>query len=190
MNKGARLLSLSLVAAVIAGLSGCARKPAYSEMDPNGQSRNQNLNRNSEAQSSPSTLPSAGTEAAQPAPATLAPFKSPTFLDQATGGITDLPTYPNARRLNVQLGPVQGFNTMSLAYSSADPMDKISAFYDRVIKEKKWTVTGKTIDPELSEWNLKKGEDDSAKVQVKKDEQTRGFVIVMVRTEKLDAPSK
>jgi len=111
-------------------------------------------------------------------------------VDQATGGITDLPTYPNARRLNVQLGPIQGLNTMSLAYGSSDPMDKISAFYDRVIKERKWTVTSRVIDQDLSEWNLKKGEDDSAKVQVKKDEQTRGFVIVMVRTEKLDATSK
>lgn len=190
MNKGARLLSLSLLAVLTAGFGGCARKPAYSEMDPNSSSRNANLNRNTEGQTSPSTLPSAGTEAAQSAPATPAPFKSPTFVDQATGGITDLPTYPNARRLNIQLGPIQGLNTMSLAYGSSDPMDKITAFYDRVIKEKKWTVTSRVIDQDLSEWNLKKGEDNTAKVQVKKDEQTRGFVIVMVRTEKLDAPSK
>lgn len=187
MKIGARLLGLSMVAITIAGLSGCARKPAYSEMDPGGMSRNQNLNKNSEGQSSSSTLPGSETGAAQTPPV---PFKSPTFLDQATGGIVDLPTYPNARRLNVQLGPIQGLNTMSLAYGTNDSMEKISAFYEKVIKQNKWTVNDKTLDSELSEWNLKKGEDNIAKVQVKKDEQTKGFVIVIVRTEKLDAPGK
>jgi hypothetical protein len=187
MKIGARLFGLSLVAITLAVLSGCARKPAYSEMDPAGAARNRNLNRNGEGQS---TLPGSGTGAAQPAQTPLAPFKSPTFLDQATGGIVDLPTYPNARRLNIQLGPVQGLNTMSLVYGTEDSMDKISAFYEKVIKQNKWTVSDKTIDQEFSEWSLKKGEDNIAKVQIKRDEQTRGFVIVMVRTEKLDAPGK
>ena len=40
-------------------------------------------------------------------------------------------------------------------------MDKIAAFFERVTKENKWTVINKIIDPEFSEWNLKKGPDDT-----------------------------
>ena len=188
MNIGARLIGLFLVAITITSLSGCARKPAYSDMDPSG-GRNQNLNKNGEAQASSTTLPGSGTGAAQPAQTPLPPFKSPTFLDQAAGGIVDLPAYPNAQRLNIQLGPIQGVNMMSLAYGTEDPMEKISAFYEKVIKQNKWTVSNKTLDREISEWNLKKGEDNIAKVQIKKDEQGNGFVIIMVRTEKLDTPA-
>ena len=79
---------------------------------------------------------------------------------------------------------------MSLGFTTTDPMDKITAFFERVIKDNKWTVIDKIIDPEFSEWTLKKGEDNSAKVQVKKDQQTGALNIVMVRGEKLDAASK
>lgn len=79
---------------------------------------------------------------------------------------------------------------MSLGFTATDPMDKIAAFYEKVIKDNKWTVIDKIIDPEFSEWNLKKGEDNSAKVQIKRDQQTSLMTIVMVRGEKLEAPSK
>jgi hypothetical protein len=85
---------------------------------------------------------------------------------------------------------MEGVNTMSLAFTTTDPMDKIAAFYEKVIKDNKWTVIDKIIDPEFSEWTLKKGKDNSAKVQVKKDQQTSALNIVMVRGEKLEAPSK
>jgi len=192
MNKEARLLCLLLTAAVIAGLAGCAHKPAYSEMDANRSSRNQNQNAGAQATAStPAAAEPPAPEAAQPAPASPpAAFKSPSFLDQASGGIRDLPAYPNAYRISVQLGPMQGLNTMSLGFTTTDSMDKIAAFYEKVIKDNKWTVIDKLIDPEFSEWSLKKGEDHNAKVQVKKDQQTSALNIVMVRTEKLEAPSK
>lgn len=192
MNKEARLSCLWLAAALIAGLTGCAHRPAYSEIDANRASRNQN--QNAEGQSTASTPAAAAplaTEAPQPAAAPPpAAFKSPTFLDQTKGAIKDLPAYPPARRTSVQLGPMEGVNTMSLGFTTTDPMEKITAFFERVIKDNKWTVIDKIIDPEFSEWTLKKGEDNSAKVQVKKDQQTSAMIIVMVRGEKLEAPSK
>jgi hypothetical protein len=194
MKRELQLMCLVLVAVVFAGLFGCSHKPAYSEMDTNKSSRNQNQNQNqtSEGQAAapvqPAPQPAA--DAAQTAPSTPAPFKTPTFLDQASGGIKDLPTYPNAARVSVQLGPIEGVNTMSLIYVTGDPMDKIAAFYTRVIKDQKWTVSDKILDPELSEWTLKKGEDNSAKVQVKKDQKTGAFNIVMVRGEQMQAPKK
>jgi hypothetical protein len=192
MNKEARLLCLSLAAAVIAGLAGCAHKPVYSEMDANRTSRNQNQNADGQATApTPAAAEALAPEAAQQAPAPPpAAFKSPSFLDQAKGGIKDLPAYPNAYRVNVRIGPMEGVNTMSLAFTTTDPMDKIAAFYEKVIKDNKWTVIDKIIDPEFSEWTLKKGKDNSAKVQVKKDQQTSALNIVMVRGEKLEAPSK
>ena len=192
MKREAGWLCLSLVAAVIVGLAGCARKPAYSEMDANRSLRNQN--QSAEGQTAASTPPVAEppvTEVAQPAPAPPpAAFKSPSFLDRAKGEIKDLPAYPNAYRVSAQMGPIQGLNTMSLGFTSNDPMNKIAAFYEKVIKDNKWTVVDKIIDPEFSEWTLKKGEDQNAKVQVKKDQKTGAFAIVMVRGEKLEAPSK
>ena len=101
-----------------------------------------------------------------------------------------MPAYPNAHRISVQLGPMEGVNTMSLGFATTDPMDKITAFFERVIKDNKWTVIDKIIDPEFSEWTLKKGEDNSAKVQVKKNQQTNALNIVMVRGEKLEGLSK
>jgi hypothetical protein len=201
MNKKAKLLWLLVIGALLAGCGGCAHRPAYSEMDANRASRNQNQNQNNEGQASASTTP-APPAPAEPAPAPVAAqpatgtppgqaVKKPSFMDQATGGIKDLPAYPGAYRVNVQIGPMQGVNMISLALKSTDPMDKITAFYERVIKENKWTVVDKLIDPEFSEWTLKKGEDNSAKVQVKKDQQrTTEMNIVMVRVEKLEGPSK
>jgi hypothetical protein len=178
----------------MAVLFGCAHKPAYSEMDANNSNRNQNQNQSSstevQATATPPAAPQAPAPDAAQTPATPAPFKSPTFLDQASGGIKDLPAYPNAARVSVQIGPVEGVNTMSLIFVSGDPMEKIAAYYTRMIKEQKWTVSDKMIDPELSEWTLKKGEDNSAKVQVKKDQKTGAFNIVMVRGEQMEAPKK
>jgi hypothetical protein len=65
-----------------------------------------------------------------------------------------------------------------------------ASHYERVIKDNKWTVIDKVIDPEFSEWSLKKGEGGSAKVQVKKDQQTSAMNILIVRGEKLEEPGK
>jgi hypothetical protein len=69
-------------------------------------------------------------------------------------------------------------------------MDKIAAFFERVIKSNKWVVLNKLIDPDVSEWVLKKGEDDNAKVSVNKDRSTGHMTIFMVRSEKLEQPPK
>jgi hypothetical protein len=197
MNKVATFMWVSLVTAVIAVSAGCARKPAYSDMEPAKSSRDQNQNQNQsdgEQASAPSAAleqPPATAAGAQPeaAPAAV-PVKRPSFLDEATGGIKDLPSYPDSYRVSVQVGPIQGLNTMSLGFTARDPMDKISAFFERVIKDNKWTVSDKVIDPEFSEWTLAKGADNNAKVQVKKDEKTGAMTIVMVRSEKLESAGK
>ena len=192
MNREVRLLCLALLAVAVSGLFGCAHKPAYSDLDANRSLKNQNQNQNqsAEAQAAAPAEAQAPAAAAQPAPVTPAPFKSPSFLDPVSGGIKDLPAYPNASRQNVSLGPVEGVNTMSLIYVTGDQMDKITAYFARVFKENKWKVGDKIIDPEFSEWTLSKGENNSAKVQVKMDQKTRAFNIIMVRGEKMEDPKK
>ena len=112
-------------------------------------------------------------------------------MDQASGEIKDLPSYPRAYRVSAQVGPVQGVNSMSLALKTSDSMDKITAFYEKVFKENKWLVTDRINDPELSEWNLKKGESNSARVQVKKDQQRASVMnIILVRTEKMEEAAR
>jgi hypothetical protein len=199
MNKEARLLCLSLAVLVIAGSAACSHKPSYSEMDANrasgnqNQNQKQNQNQNSEGQANASTPlavePPAATQPT-PVPPPAPAVKRPSFMDQAKGDIRDLPSYPRAYKVNMQVGPVQGVNTMLLTLKTTDPMDKITAFYERVIKDNKWTVIDRIIDPEFSEWSLKKGEDSSAKVEVKKDQQTRAMNIMIVRGEKLEEPGK
>jgi hypothetical protein len=199
MKKEARLLCSSLAVLVIAALAACSHKPSYSEMDANrasgnqNQSQKQNQNQNSEGQanaSTPSAVEPAPATQPAPSPPPAPAVKRPSFMDQAKGDIRDLPAYPRAYRVNMQVGPVQGVNTMLLTLKTTDPMDKITAFYERVIKDNNWTVIDKIIDPEFSEWSLKKGEDSSAKVQVKKDQQTRALNIMIVRGEKLEEPGK
>jgi hypothetical protein len=198
MSREARFFCVCLMATIITVATGCSHKPAYSELDANRGSVNRNQSPSNASQAttpSPSSQPSS-TEPAAPspessaAPPTTAPPKRPSFFDEAKGSVRDLPDYPGAQRVSVQIGPLQGINTMSLGLRTKDSMDKITAFYEQVIKANKWTVVDKLIDPELSEWSLKKGEDNSAKVQVKKDLKTSTMTIVIVRGEKLEESAK
>lgn len=186
MNKEVKLVWLLAVGMLL--VSVACRKPAYSEIDTNRSRASQNQNAAGQAGAAQITAdqtPEAG--AAQPPPQA---FKRPTFLDAVTGDIKDLPAYPGANKISVQFGPMQGSNFASFVLQTGDPMDKITAYYERIIKSNNWTVTDKTIDPELSEWALKKGENDSASVKVKKDPQSGRMNIVIVRGEKLPDTAK
>lgn len=109
----------------------------------------------------------------------------PAFMDAAKGYPTDLPNYPRGARMNLQYGPSQDTEMYSIAMKTQDPMDKITAFYDQVVKSNGWTVTNRQVDPEYSEWVLKKKGDNEAKVTVQKDKQTNNtFIIVAARTAK------
>lgn len=170
---------------------GCSHKPAYSDIDTTKSANNNragspsNSSASAEPQNStPAATPSNGNSQAPPAQASTA-AALPSFLDPKTGVLKDLPQYPRAHRLSVQYGPMQGVNTFSAALKTTDPMDKIAEFYERVIKENKWTVVDKVRDPEFSEWTLTKANDNSAKIQIKKDPQSTALDIIIVRGEKV-----
>jgi hypothetical protein len=190
MNQAVRLLFLLFAITLIVAFSGCSRKPAYSDIDANRGSRNQNQNGETPAAQPPAATEAPRAPASQPRPeAESATPTMPSFMNSA-GAIKDLPSYPRAVRVNVQFGPIQQAIVMTLMLHTRDSMEKVQAFYTQAIKENHWTVTDKLLDPELSEWTLNKDERNNAKVEVKKDPRTGSLDISIVRAEKFAAPPK
>src|SRR5713226_549894 len=106
MRKLVRLLWVLLAAAIVAS-GACRHKPAYSDIDANKTSKNQNQNGESQATAAqPAPAEPLASPPSQPSPA--APqrpsFQSPSFLDATRGEIKDLPNYPSAQRVNAQIG--------------------------------------------------------------------------------------
>jgi hypothetical protein len=192
MSKAVRMFFSLLSLTLIVAWGGCSHKPAYSEMDANRTSKSQN--QNSEAQTArqpPAAVEAPPASATQPGPAQAEPAKPtrPSFMDEA-GAIKDLPAYPRAVKVNVQIGPIQQAIVMALMLHTKDSMEKVQAFYTQAIKENHWTVTDKLLDPELSQWTLNKDERNNAKVEVRKDQKTGSLDISIVRAEKFAAPPK
>ena len=189
MSKAVKPSLLLLAVGLLAICAGCAHKPAYSDIDANKNARNQN--QNNAPQASPSA-PDVAAPQASPEPAPAPPAAKPAmpaFLD-VSGSIKDLPAYPRARRTSVQMGPMQEAIVMTLSLHTSDPMEKVQAFYTQVIKENQWTVTDKLLDPEVSEWTLKKDDNNNAKVQAKKDPKTNAIDIYVIRAQKFAPQSK
>lgn len=192
MNKAVRLLVALIALVLIAAFAGCSHKPAYSEIDANRNSRNQNQNGQAQtAEQPPAATETPQASASQPGPEQGEPAKiaRPSFMTEA-GTIKDVPSYPRAVRRNVQIGPIQQAIVMTILLHTRDSMEKVQAFYTQAIKENHWTVTDKLLDPELSEWTLNKDERNNAKVQAKKDPATGSLDISIVRAEKFATPPK
>lgn len=188
MSRSVKLLFFSFALTFIVACVGCSHKPAYSDIDANRTSRNQNQSAETQANSQPPAVaeaPPASASQASPSPSET--VKPPSFMS-ATGTIKDVPSYPRAVRVHVQIGPVQQATVMSLVLHTRDSMEKVQAFYTQAIKENKWTVTDKLLDPELSQWTLNKDERNNAKVEVKKDLKTGSLEIAIVRAEKFETP--
>lgn len=186
MSRSVRLLFFSLALTFIVACVGCSHKPAYSDLDANRTSRNQNSETQATSQP-PAVAEAPPASASQASPSQPETVKPPSFMTPA-GTIKDLPSYPRAARVNVQFGPVQQATVMTLLLHTRDSMEKVQAFYTQAIKENKWTVTDKLLDPELSQWTLNKDERNNAKVEVKKDLKTGSLEIAIVRAEKFETP--
>jgi hypothetical protein len=188
MSRSVKPLFFSLAFTFIVACVGCSHKPAYSDIDANRTSRNQNQNAETQASSQPPAVAEAPpASASQANPSQSETVKPPSFMT-AAGTIKDVPSYPRAVRVNVQFGPVQQATVMTLVFRTRDSMEKVQAFYTQAIKENKWTVTDKLLDPELSQWTLNKDERNNAKVEVRKDLKTGLLEIAIVRAEKFETP--
>jgi hypothetical protein len=132
----------------------------------------------------PSGAPPAETKPAQPTT-----YKVPAFWNSTTGEIADLPSFPGGARMSVQYGPINGMDTAFIVLSTNQPLDTISAFYDKAIKSNGWSVANKLTDPEVYKVTLKKDAFNEAIVQVEKDPQTGYRRIVLTRLQKPKQPA-
>lgn len=196
-----KLVSFLLACVICGSYIGCARKPAYSNINVNA-SRPDRADQSSSEQPAEATDSGADPTGASTAPAPggvpeAAPaqppqqkssqqgaFKMPAFVDTQKGEVKDLPSYPGGQRLNVQYGPAPGGEMASIVLVTGASMDSISAFYDKEIKSAGWKVTLRNRDPEFSEWRVKKGETEDGGVTIRKDPEGRGRLIQIVRTSK------
>jgi hypothetical protein len=189
-----RSIGFAVLVAVFGLTSGCAHKPAYSNINTDRPRAVENSNGGETTAPPPAPAPTPSPNPTEAEQAAATPdankIKFPAFLDQATGGAKDLPNYPKSHRVNITFGPISGSDTMSLVLRTKDPMDAIATFYDNTIKKNGWTVTDKTRDPELSEWNVKKGDRDSGRVRVQRDPRTGLLDIIIVRTQAIQEPQK
>jgi len=177
---------------MILGLAGCGHKPSYSEIEPDnsGKAANQNSSPSNGADK-PADPAGAAARLAETAPEPenqQKPILPPPFYDSATGQIKDLPSYPGARRTNIQYGPVNGFDTMLLRMRSKDPFEKVVAFYDQAVKKNGWTIVDNSRDPNKYQWTLLK-ESGQGMIVIAKEEQ-RPLVYVTLDRVKSSGPPK
>ena len=179
-----RILIVVLVCILAAGFISCGNKTAYRNVSTSREAREANQN----GGQAPPAATGAIADQTNPSPGSGAQqaqqtFKPPKFM--VNGQAKDLPNYPQALMKSIQYGPVEGTDTLSLVLETRDPLEKITAFYEKAIKSNGWTVEGKSINQEQAEWSLKKVFDNEGKVQVVKNPQSNAFNIVIVRTEKI-----
>lgn len=185
------MICLALVACLSVAACG-PRQPAYKDVNTNQPAPSANPGMIAPPPANANVSPAPTGESAQAAAAQPATIKMPAFMDTAKGAPKDLPNYPGAAIVNVQFGPQQDAEIFSIAMQTGDSMDKIAAYYDKIIKSNGWDVTQRQVDPEYAEWMMKKNASDEAKIVVQKPKQgnrpTNMFMIVAARTAKSAQP--
>jgi hypothetical protein len=90
-------------------------------------------------------------------------------VDQKTGQIKNLPLYPHARLRGLRYGPINGTSQVSVRAITRAPFEKVTAFYDQVVKENGWTIEDNGRDANSCTWQLSRGADNRAAIRVDKD---------------------
>jgi len=166
-------------------LPGCRSSPSYSDIkvDKSGALVNSNTARpetqppiesqpQNETQplidpaSSPGSLPDPLATPEASATPTSAP---PSFVDPKTGQIKSLPLFPGAKVRGLRYGPINGLNQVTLQAVTRAPMDKVTAFYDQVVKQNGWTVDDNSRGADTYTWMLSKGQNDRAAIRIDRD---------------------
>jgi hypothetical protein len=175
---------------ICVAFSGCGRKPSYEGMNVNASQPQV------ASKESPAAQPGLGTAntAAPPAPpAASTPLPEPpkavmpSFLDQRTGNIRDIPKYPNGQVVGVMHGPQEGHNTMRITMQTGDNVETIVAYYEKAAKSNGWKIVNKRADTETGELDFEKGEKDKGGIRVQRDAQSNAVTIFIARAEKADA---
>ena len=174
---------LAFAALIIMAAIACRQKPAYSDLELGPSASNSHNNANQAVPALNANVNDAEA-AARNSNSQPAPFKLPSFMDERTGEIKDLPAYPGSYRTNAQYGPDRGMNVALVALQTVDSVDKIAAFYNNAIKSNGWTVVSKAQEPELYKIELKKGDIHYGSVQAQKNPLASTVDILLSRIER------
>src|SRR5262249_27374853 len=122
----------------------------------------------SPAAPAPSFIPDPGSS---PSPdPSASPAATPSYFDQKTGQIRNLPLYPRAKVMSVQYGPINGAPQVMLQAMCREPFEKVTAFYEAVIKDNGWIVDDNSRGTDSYTWQLSRGRTDRAAIRVDKDQ--------------------
>jgi len=154
--------------------AACRHSPSYSDIkvDKDGSLANSNAAR---PQPEPSVeaanplVPLPGSSAGVD-PSASPSGTAPSFLDTKTGQIKNLPLYPGAKVRGLQFGPMNGTTQATLQALTRAPFEKVTAFYDQVIRENGWIIDDSSREPNSYTWQLRRGQSDRAAIRVDKDQ--------------------
>jgi len=178
-----------LAASLVCGLgASCSRTPSYSDIkvEKGGSLANANTARPQTAPSTepadplapvPGSSPAVPASSLMPVPGSSAwpdpsasPAATPAYLDQKTGQIRNLPLYPRAKVMGVQYGPIGGIPQVTLQAMCRGPFEKVTAFYEKVIKDNGWIVDDNSRGSNSYTWQLSRGQTDRAAIRVDQDQ--------------------
>lgn len=126
--------------------------------------------------------PPAAPAAAEPAepPAVPPPPPPPPARPPAlTDDVADLPPYPGAERTKreVETGTYEWSRTVEMEFVAKDTLEKVRAFYLRVIRENGWDVIGVREKDDEAGWKLAKG---TSVAEVKLELEGRRRVVIKI----------
>jgi len=169
-------------------LPACHHNPSYNDikLEKAGSLANANGGRPEAGSSSP--LEAAPNSPLVPVPdPSQAPGSSafsgptPAYFDPKTGQIKNLPLFPGAKVRKLQYGPINGTPQVSLAAMSTAPFEKVTAFYDKAVKDNGWSIDDNSRGEKTYSWQLSRGQTDRAAIRVDKEPMGR-ISISLART--------
>jgi len=89
--------------------------------------------------------------------------------------------FPHARLRSIRYGHIAGVTQVALQGFTKAPFEKVTAFYDLVVKENGWKIEDNGREANSYTWQLTRGQDDRASIRVDKDPLGR-VVISLART--------
>jgi hypothetical protein len=101
--------------------------------------------------------------------ASPAPGPTPSYFDPKTGQIRNLPLFPGAKVRKIQYGPINGTPQVTLQAMTRAPFEKVTAYYDKVVKDNGWAIDDSGPGENSYSWQLSRGQTDRAAIRVDKE---------------------
>ncbi len=156
--------------------------PAAAEVEPAAEAPAAEADSPARPESAKAEEPPAAPAAAEPAappdvspPPPPPPARPPALSDD----VAELPPYPGAERTKreVETGRYEWSRTIEVEFVAKDTLEKVRAFYLRVIRENGWEVIGTREKQDEAGWKLAKG---ASVAEVKLEQEGRRRVVIKI----------